>query len=394
MAVQPEVPVTLTAEDATERKLKSADLRWKIRVAKADVLQKILVSIIGGVIAFIFYIFQANQTESRYFADVQAQRERADADLRANMFKTLFDAYFKNKLEAAQKAAESGKQTSGDTEKLLITLGQEVMLSDLLARNFETVDVRPLFEDLDRRLTDLIERGGKDQNGSSAQANAFRERERLRRVAYGATSRQVELLRANADATVQQVRIEQCQNGSSSAPTFAPNELPMLPGSTRGIIKGVEDGSVTITLRVPSTDVPVAGNASPDSSNNDVVSPPRREVPLTVTYFDMPTLENVRLPDRSRLAITLTRSGSTQSCQRFSPWMDKTTQEDCKAHLETAPTNVGACSWAVLSITVIPKDYIGMRDRPYLSELSRYGSRLDDWLSNLLPSDRHVSGPE
>jgi hypothetical protein len=246
MATVPDAADNTAAEDASERELKRAELRWKIRVAKADVAQKILISIVGAALVSIFYVFQANQAQSRYYSDLQAQRERADADLRANMFKTLFEAYFKNKIEAAQKAAASGHDTPARAEALLSDLGQGIMLSDLLARNFETVDVRPLFENLDRRLTDLIEHGG-----GKIQIEAFTHREELRRVAYGATARQTELLQANARAKVQQVKITQCQGSPSLPPVITPDSLPPLPAGAIGLINRVGDGSVTLNLAVP-----------------------------------------------------------------------------------------------------------------------------------------------
>jgi hypothetical protein len=389
MATVPDAAANPAAEDAGERELKRAELRWKIRVAKADVAQKILISIIGAALVSIFYVFQANQAQSRYYSDLQAQRERADADLRANMFKTLFEAYFKNKIEAAQKAAASGEDTRARAEALLIDLGQEIMLSDLLARNFETVDVRPLFEDLDRRLTDFIEHGGKGQ------IEAFRHREELRRVAYGATARQTELLQANARAKVQQVKITQCQDSPSSPPVITPDSLPPLPAGAIGLINRVGDGSVTLNLAVPIDD-PRPFEASPEKPF-EAITP--RQVPLSVTYFDMPSLENVRLADGRRVALTLTRSGSSQACGRFSLQMDETTRKDCADTIKVLKASKvladrgGACSWASLSIILIPSDYISMRDRPYLEELSKRDSTLFNTLFKL-QSGQSVRAPE
>ncbi len=396
MAAASDAPAkAAAAEDAADRELKRLELLWRIRVAKADLIQKVFISIVGAAVAGIFYVFQANQTQSRYYSDLQAQRERADTDLRASMFKTLFEAYFKNKIEAAQKAAASGEHTPAHDEALLVNLGQEIMLSDLLARNFETIDVRPMFEDLDRRLTVLVERGGKRESVSAVQIDAFRQREELRRVAYGATTRQIELLRANAGAVSQQVRVEQCQAGPASPATFDPQELPVLPGKTRGVISRVGDGSVGINLSVPTAEA--AGKPAPTASAGAdaiVEASQPREVPVTVTYFDMPTLENVRLPGGLRMALTITRSGSTRTCERFSAQMDESTRLDCEPQAppgKAAPTR--ACSWANLTITLIPKDYIGMRDRPYLSELSTQGNSLFKDLFKGRPSDEAMPVP-
>jgi hypothetical protein len=391
MAAAPDAPATAIADDTAERALERDERRWKIRVAKADVLQKVLVSIIGAAIAAIFYVYQANQTQSRYNSDLQAQRERADADLRANMFKTLFDAYFKNKFEAGQRAATGAASTPASAEALLANLGQETMLSDLLARNFETMDVRPLFEDLDRRLTGLVERDGEGDTVTPLQAGAFRQREELRRVAYGATTRQIELLQANAKARVQRVRVKQCQASASSPPVFTPDFLPGLPGDVRGLIKRVGDGSVDVALRVPDSDAG-ARMAASVASGGAFNSALTRWVPIGVTYFDMPALENVRLPDGTRMSLTLTRSASARSCARFQAQMDESARKNCDPLPDAAPQGEGICNWAYLSITLIPKEFIGMRDRPYLNELSKSTDPVAA-VFDLLRSDRPAASP-
>jgi hypothetical protein len=65
--------------------------------------------------------------------------------------------------------------------------------------------------------------------------------------------------------------------------------------------------------------------------------------------------------------------------------MDETARQDCNSRLDVSRERAVACSWADVSITLIPKDYIGMRDRPYLSELSTRRSTLFDTLRKLLP---------
>ncbi|MEF9943395.1 MAG: hypothetical protein RR758_04345, partial [Burkholderiaceae bacterium] len=85
--------------DATER-------QWKLIALKAEVARTVAISIIGTAIAAIFYAYQDNQTQSRYYSDLQSQRERADTDLRAQMFNTLFQNYLKYRLEATQPAPD------------------------------------------------------------------------------------------------------------------------------------------------------------------------------------------------------------------------------------------------------------------------------------------------
>src|SRR5437899_5657706 len=135
---------------------------WDKASIGIDLFYKVVILIIGSVAAALFYYFQDKQNQSHYFADLMAQRENADSQLRAQMFKTLFDAYFANKLQTAaiHPRAPSGDAFAGSrrtrTERGVSTqltdLKRQTMFTDLLSRNFEDIDVRPLLEDIDAQL--------------------------------------------------------------------------------------------------------------------------------------------------------------------------------------------------------------------------------------------------
>jgi hypothetical protein len=342
-------------------------LRWSIRVAKADFFQKILISIVGACVAAVFYLYQTNQTQSRYYSDLQSQRERSDADLRAKMFDTLFQAYFKNKMEATPKGGSRGGNACAAAGEILRNLTHEIVLSDLLARNFETVDVRPLFEDIDRRLSEVLHNCGSGTASSAEEALGFSELEELRRAAIGSASRQTESLQSNA------FRVEQCQSGNS-APEFFPTDQLPLRGNVFGYIKQIDEGAVTIELTLLAS--AASAGAAHVMGDGSAVLP--RRVPISVSFYDMPSLENVRLPDKRRLALTLVRLLSTRTCQRYSQQMDASLRQDCDALLhpnaaEAARTGGKQCYRATLLMTLIPSDYIGPRDRPFLNVLSPPG---------------------
>jgi hypothetical protein len=359
------------AEKGAPSPLEIEKLRWSIRVAKADFFQKILISIVGACVAAIFYLYQANQTQSRYYSDLQAQRERSDADLRAKMFDTLFQAYFKNKMEATTKGGSRSEVCAAAGESLR-NLTHEIVLSDLLARNFEAVDVRPLFEDIDRRLSEVLHNCGSGTTPSAEETLGFSELEELRRAAIGSASRQTESLQSNAHAEVQPFWVEQCQSGDS-APEFFPTDQLPLRGNVFGYIKRIDEGAVTIELALLAS----ASEGAPHVKGEASAPLPRR-VPISVSFYDMPSLENVRLPDQRRLALTLVRLLSTRTCQRYSQQMDASLREDCDALLhptaaEAARTAGKQCYRATLLMTLIPSDYIGPRDRPFLNVLSPQG---------------------
>src|SRR5262245_36433989 len=115
--------------------------QWEIRVKQAEVVYKVFILTIGSVLAAAFLIMQNRQTESRYYTDLMAQREQADSNLRADMFKTLFEAYFKNKIQLERSADASrlrigpeGSASSRTMPGILPGLHLETMLADLLAR--------------------------------------------------------------------------------------------------------------------------------------------------------------------------------------------------------------------------------------------------------------------
>ncbi len=362
MATGPEKPTEVP--DASERK-------WKLIALKAEVARTVVISIVGTAIAAIFYVYQDNQTQSRYYSDLQSQRERADTDLRAQMFNTLFQNYFKAKLEATQRARDSKAGEQELTAAQLNDLRQEIVLSDLLARNFEAVDVRPLFEDVDRRLTERIDAGREGQEAIADQRQAFALREQLRRVARGATTRQTASLIARAGARSQELVVQQCDSSDGASPEIKPDLLPTLPHGVNGIIERVADGAVNVSFAHSQTTQPSAAAA--------VTTTPQR-VPVSVTHYDMPALENVRLPNGERVALSLTRFISAQSCERFWTEIDETTRNDCSPLLADANNNGRYCSRADLTLTLIPADYIGVRDRPYLNELTAKSGGRTSWL--------------
>ncbi len=372
--------------------LQRDELRWKIRVSKVDFLQKIVISLLGAIVVGLFYLYQNTQTQNRYYADMQSQREEAESQLRARMFDTLFKAYFVDARspgtkDATTPGAPGSAAVRESTRVALENVGREVMLSDLLARNFDGVDVRPLFEDLDRRLHALLAPGPEQLDkaiSASQQDEAFRQREQLRRVAYGAVSRQIAQLLANADASVQERVITQCRSRTSpdETPDFGPTgQLIDLPdGSTTLFVMQVGDGYASVKLLPSGERRAERREEGLESRDSDALTP------LTVTFYDMPMLENMHLPNRSRVGLSVRSHLSTQSCQRFARQLEPTARSTCEGFLREADGAV--CDRVTLAIVNIPEDYIVARDRPYLRNLSREATRPPEWLRQLMSGDK------
>jgi hypothetical protein len=329
---------------------RSKDSWDKVSLA-VDVAHKVFILIIGTAVAGVFYIFQQRQLESRYFSDLMSQREKSDSELRTQMFKTLFDAFFASKLQAkappgdkvSSKSVESGPGLAparADVSAQLARLRQETILTDLLSRNFDSIDVRPLFEDLDAQIAALLESAGRSR---ASRRQIFPLREQLRRVAIGTSSRQATALVSAAGATLTTYRVTQCRGEALKVePAFAFRDFL--------IVDKLSDG--TVAMRV----VPAEASDS---------KPETESLRLRVTFYDMPSLENVVLPNGERVAFTLSRYLSTDVCREFKEELDDVTRSDC----QNPDYEKRVCDMAWIRVIVLPKQFIGVRDRPYFNDL-------------------------
>lgn len=203
--------------------------------------------------------------------------------------------------------------------------------------------MRPLFEDLDAQLTTLLNAQETRITASppkitDLQRQTFLARERLRRAAIGASSRQITGLVGAAHATVTTHQITQCED-------HEPRLEPPLPlADVHPIVDKLKDGMVSMRL-------------VPDSELEPLY--------LQVTFYDMPSLENTVLPTRKRIALTLARYISRNVCESFKAELDETLKADCDSML----ADKQACARAWIRVVVLPKEYIGARDRPYFNDL-------------------------
>jgi hypothetical protein len=330
-------------EQATERrKVSPEQALWDLRVKKADFLYKVLISIVGSLLAAAFFIYQYRQTESREFTELQSSRENADSQLRAEMFRTLFDAYFAGKVTTTEKGL-------GSSDDVLKKIRQEVLLSDVLARNFENIDIRPVFEDLDQRLANLIYPEPRSSlPPTPEQVLAFRQREELRRVALGATSRQtasLEALQGESHASVTNHRVyKSCEYGTVS---FQPPLPAVVAGASVSVtVEDLEDGNLSMKIQ-RLTDLALAR-------------------PIRISFFDMPALENLPLESGERLAFSLTSYLSRADCERFKGALDPVALGYCP----DVTSDAGFCAIGTFRTVILPKKFLGLRDRPYQTDLA------------------------
>jgi hypothetical protein len=328
--------------------------RWEKFQIGTDIFHKIFILIIGTCLGAIFYWYQQKQIEVRYFADLMAQRESADTQLRAQMFKTLFDAYFSNKLQMGgmpknnsamgfSAAMEKNEAYHSDIDAQLEKLRLEMMFTDLLSRNFESIDVRPLFENLDAELSRLLSPFQRDAlEISEGMRKAFILREQLRRIALGASSRQITALVGGAGATVTDHNLRYCVDKKELSV-----DPPFLFKDSQLLVDKMKDGLISI-------------KAVPDRAQESRPQP----IHLNVSFYDMPALENFVLPGGDRVAFTLSDYKSFNSCKYFKEQLSESQKADCDGLMRGEP-----CDTAVIRAVVFPEGYIGHRDRPYIGDL-------------------------
>ncbi len=152
---------------------------------KWDLLSKVVTAIgallAGVAIPIVINYNQEKNREAQLYVQIMTQREQSDSSLRSQMFNALIGSYF-------------GGDVLKDPEK-------QMMYLHLLSLNFqEFFDARPLFEDLNRRVTP-------------------EQRTRLLSIAKDASDRQVNLLtKPNNEPVELQLCVESsesCQNMAS-----------------------------------------------------------------------------------------------------------------------------------------------------------------------------------
>jgi hypothetical protein len=100
-----------------------------------------------------------------------------------------------------------------------------------------------------------------------------------------------------------------------------------------------------------------------DGGQGGIPSQPQK-LDFRVTFFDMPVLENIRLPNGDRLTVTLSSYFSPPEYGEFvEHFPDKAAIEDYQS---PAYRN---CKEARLTLLKFPDSYIGPRDRPYIQNL-------------------------
>jgi hypothetical protein len=215
-------------------------------------------------------VLQRDQ-ERRAFVELLSRREEADSTLRKDMFAKVIDQFI-------------GQKVPSDLDTRILHL-------ELLAYNFhESIDLGPL-------LKQVYEESWRSRQATSAQ------RKRLHRLAMDIVAREVEALRdwgcvlegsVDFDELLQKnvlVGVIKKSCGSNG---------PELPGKWFRV-DVMTNPEATDVRRQTEFDVMLSIRHSEDASSQE------KRVEFTVSPFDFPMIDNVRLEDRTRASVVMTR---------------------------------------------------------------------------------------
>jgi hypothetical protein len=306
----------------------------KDRWDKLESFAKTLAGVCAAIGAIAIPWFINNYTEesrkSQVYVQMMTEREKSDTSIRENMFKALLDGYLQTLKEDVKKE---------DLE----SFRKRIVFLDLLTVNFqEFFNAKPLFEEVYEKL---VKHRGRVKDEQTR--NAWIELEKkITGIAKETASGQATTLNTIGDSLVFTLRNDEvgCIRLYDKADL---GTLRKRDGNTRFDI--FEDGAClrdgekeeegkartptpksqdhndkqslatkeyhkqqSIELRVEevrdaSVVLRVTVYADFFDKNVYVDSEPGRRFPVNVSYFDLPYMDNIKLPDGNRFAVVLKR---------------------------------------------------------------------------------------
>ena len=309
---------------------------WDIMQALGPALIAATVAIMGSIYGYQ----QAQMTKAsemrEVYTKIMTERETSDNSIRANMFQMLFTAMF---------SKDVGTTTNQDNIHLI---KQRVMFLDVLSRNFDTVDIKPLFEDLDADLTAKIYNDNAYTDVS--QKDYFVMRSELRRIGRNLSIKQLNALASLPGTVVKNITVMEGKEGNLQViqdENAADGNGDNIPVEIKP--QSLDDGKVEITLEYQKTKASDQGFKAPS---------------FMITFYDMPYIDNSVIDKDMRVGVVLSKYVATKDLILFHDRIDKRLikdYEDLKAG--------GIVKYAEIRLIKFPAKYTGNRDRPYLQDI-------------------------
>lgn len=295
-----------TAETTPATGKKDRSATW-IDLVKA-VAMPLVALIVGAAFNYSLTKSQARDSDMRLYTEMMGRREQADSDLRKDMFKAVLEKFMSNsdKLQGKEK------------------LDQQILELELLAYNFhESLDIGPLFKSIHRQILN---------NGMAESAEM---RDRLEDLAQEVKAQQLSVL-TGMERSGKDVRLSASGKVELkmdvSLPTMDNPQGNVMSGQLRNEPENLEGPDHLFCLFLDSGDHPplfrqfkvvftrysvlkrevevwlrVSVPLSNDECKKEYFNPLKAEVDTRfwVGLFAFPMIDNTRLSDGERCAVTL-----------------------------------------------------------------------------------------
>ena len=361
---------------------------WDKIVALAKFLGG-LGAVIGSVaIPLIISMQSEKNRRAQIYAEIMSQREAKDTEIRARMFETLLSSYIKR---TSQNEIE-------DLQEKILFLG-------LLMENFqEYFSARHLFKDLYNKIESQIKKNHdkeelenlKKQLIKLAKRTASNQVLMLSRV--GRVSGQIAIFEGcennayiplfpiNAEVFNslynEENLLDLCSNINCEIGSITKREEPLSEWTpadyniTKSMLKKSKKDFYFLKIKVKEINYPdvkvilTPYKAEIDEFGEDVVINPVMSTPFkfTVSYFDMPYMDNTRLYEGERFSIVLkaicTEENKDENC--LIPVLSNPSCNLCGGK-----TRCTRYPYAVFQIVVFKEEFMTLRDRPLFEEMLR-----------------------
>lgn len=306
-----------------------------------DIIKALGPAIIAAAVAIVGSSYNYQQTQlskssqmREAYTRIMTERENSDNNIRAKMFEMVIGSMFDKQMRGEVQLDDPG------------AIKQRIMFLDLLSRNFDTVDIKPLFEDLDSELTKRLNPVyGFDR---AKRGEVFALRSELRRIGRNLSVKQLNALSSLPGSVVKRVVIIEDVNGGLTA---VPDENVNGNGTVPVEVKpqGINDGNVEILV---------------DYQRNKATDQGFRAPEFEISFYDLPYIDNSVLDKDMRIGVILTKYFNLEDLELYRANLDRKTvkeYEELKAG--------GIKRYAELRLIKFPAQYTGYRDRPYLQEV-------------------------
>jgi hypothetical protein len=238
---------------------------------------------------------QSVETNARLYSELMSRREEAESSLRKDMFVSIISSFLSPSRE---------------------DLDGKVLNLELLAYNFnDSLNLKPLFLDIQRRL----------QKSTDADRESYAQR--IIRVAKETTAKQLFSLQGQGKSFIRSVDFDELAKAG-------PAGIPLDPETITVRKTTCEVGVRVLRLDKNQEQLLVRLEVKFPGSHPEI---PDTRATFNVGYFDFPVIDNTRLTNGLRCAVTL--------------------------------TNYSKDAAADLTTVCFPGEFASLKDRPYYDEV-------------------------